>query len=126
MSDIKFDQVSRSEGGTLAKLWRKVLEENNYLPAIPFLVNRYIRTSNEMSNRVADVKRKTKSTLIANITASDMTFKTFTDLLFNFLKVKRVEIIVKVTLPDDTVRAHSVIVKYEGEDSGPTSTKQQT
>jgi hypothetical protein len=118
MSDIKFDQVSRSEGGTLAKLWRKILEENNYLPAIPFLVNRYIRTTNEMSNRVTDVKRKTKSTLIANITATDMTFKTFTDLLFNFLRVKRIEITVKVTLPNDTVREHSITVK--GEDNGPT------
>ena len=86
-------KTSTTETGTLAKLWRKILVESGIMPGITFLVNRYLaRTKTDSSM----LKKKNRSTLLTDISATEMSWKSFVDLLFNFLNVKSVEFIVKI------------------------------
>lgn len=102
--------VSSKEGGALAKLWRKILTENNYLPVLDLLVAKYIRENDVTSGRVENAKRKTKSSLIANITSSDMTIKTLLDLMFNFLKVPLVTITITIKHRTGQETHHSISI----------------
>lgn len=109
MSDLKFDkQISNNESGVLAKLWRKILIENNLENALPLLINMYIKNNDETDGRSLTVKKKNKSTLTSNITATDMTFKTFLDLVFRLLKVTKIDISVKLTFSNGRETTHSV------------------
>jgi hypothetical protein len=102
--------VSRNEGGVLAALWRKVLAENNYMQILDYLIDRYVSKNDEFNGRVSKIKKKAKSTLISNVTTGDMTIKTFFDLVFNFLKVKKMTISIKLTFPNNAESVHSVTI----------------
>jgi hypothetical protein len=113
---IKLTDINnRTEGSVLATLWRNVLKETNMLPALDYFVDRYVNNTKGMESRVKAVKRKTKSTMMKNVTTNDMTWKTFLDLMFNFLKVKKITITIKLTHAngDDTI--HSVVVNNAGD-----------
>ncbi len=111
MSKIEFDpNLSSKEGGALAALWRAVLKENNFFYMIDLLVNRYVRKTDAMEGRSKVVKRKTRSSLITNITATEMTFKTFLDLLFNFLAVKKVTITIMLTHHNNDESVHTISI----------------
>ena len=106
--NINFKDINNTPGGALAKLWRNMLSGNNLYPSIGHLVNRY--TS---KNSVADTKnsvRKTKASLIGNITAGEMTWKTFIKLLFEFIAVRKVDITIKLTFANNTEKLHSVTI----------------
>lgn len=110
--DYKLDKpVSNNESGVLAKLWRKIITENNYLPALDLLVRRYMEENDIAAGRIKNVKRKTKTTVVSNITATEMTFKTFLDLVFNLLKAKRLDISIKVTLHSGKESIHSISIQ---------------
>ena len=65
--DTKFDKsVSNNESGVLAKLWRKIISENNLLPQIGMLINKYL-DEDETNQRVQAYKKKNRSTLTENI-----------------------------------------------------------
>ena len=102
------DPVSNKDSGVLAKLWRKVILESRLENSLNFLADRYVKRSEPMSSRVANVKRRTKSTVMKNITDSDMTIKTFLDLVFNLLGAKKLTIYIKITYPNGTESVHSV------------------
>lgn len=109
MSDYKLDKpVSSNESGVLAKLWRKILKENNFMPALDLLVKRYLDTNDILKGRNKNHKNKTRSTIIANIAATEMTFKTFLDLVFNLLRAKRLDISIKVTMQSGKTSTHSI------------------
>ncbi len=111
MAEIKITQpISKKETGVLAGLWRNILRDNNYLPALDYLVNRYVARTDKMEGRVLNMKRKTKSSIIKNITDPEMSFKTFIDLLFNFLSVKRIDISIKLTFPNGNETLHNIAV----------------
>lgn len=99
MGDIKLEDkpISNSESGILAATWRKLIIENELKPALDHLVNRYVSESDPTHGRVKNIKRRNRSTLISNICASDMTFKTFIDLIFNLLRGVKLDIHIKVT-----------------------------
>jgi len=126
---LSFDKpVSNKEGGALAKLWRKILNENNYMPVLDILVNRYTRDNDVTDGRVESSKRKTKSSLLINITSSDMTIKTLLDLLFNFLRVPLVTITISITHRNGDVTHHSVMIDgndYNNDESETTRMKEK-
>jgi len=106
---IKFDPLDNNrEGSILVKLWRNILKETNLINAIEYLVDRYTNKSNAS---IKMVKKKTKSSLIKNVSATDMTWKTFVDLIFNVLNVKKMTISVKLQYPNGKESIHSVVVE---------------
>lgn len=105
---IKSSQSSNVEGAVLSNLWKKVLAETNLVNALDFLITKYVDQSNH-SMKVQ--KRRTKSSLTKNIYSDDMTWKTFVDLMFNFLKIKRIELVIKLHHPNNDVTMHSITFK---------------
>jgi len=113
---IKLSDINnRTEGSVLATLWRNVLKETNMLPALDYYVDRYVNNTKGMESRVKSVKRKTKSTMMKNVTANDMTWKTFLDLMFNFIKVKKIVISIKLTHANGEDTIHNVTVNNAGD-----------
>lgn len=111
MREVDFNKpVVRTEAGVLAALWRDVIVKLKLVPALDILIKRYINDSDKKAMAIQSVKKKTKSTLVANITASGMTFKTFLDLLFNFLRVRKVHISIKLELYSGDETVHTIIV----------------
>lgn len=101
---------NKNESGVLAALWRKILIENNFMPALGMLVSRYLKDQEAKEGRVKNLRKKNRSTVVNNIAATEMTFKTFLDLIFNLLKVKRCDISIKLTYHNGNTSTHSVSV----------------
>lgn len=99
-------KTSTTETGILAKLWRKILVESRIMAGITFFVNRYLAKTKTDSNML---KKKNRSTLLTDISATEMSWKSFVDLLYNFLEVKEVEFIVKIQW-DSRETIHSIKV----------------
>ena len=91
-SEIFTDKVDNTPGGVLTHLDK--------------LTDKYVRNQ-ELSN-VSSVKRKNKSTLKMNMTAKSMSFKTFMDLVFNFLPVKAVSFTIKLTYSNGDSTEHQL------------------
>lgn len=119
MSKIKFNTpISQNESGVLAQIWRKILLENNYDKALDVLVQRYVDRADRAKEKDATLKMKNKSTLITNITAPEMTFKTFLDLLFNLLTVRSVTMTVKLTFHNGSERLTTIRIEPTVADDG--------
>lgn len=116
--------VENSPGGLLSKLFRKIMIEANWLPYMDHLVERYV-SQTKLTN-VSAVRRQTKSTLKTSITSPAMTFKTFTDLIFFFLRAKKMDITVKLTYAngDETVHHVSCTPNRSLKEEGETDDKQ--
>ena len=109
MSQNKLPDVyPRTENGLLAKLWGKVIRENSYQNRLIYLISRYARKADAMSDRVKVVRVKQKFTLTKNVFEKEMTFKTFMDLLFNFLEVVKVDVTISLKFADGTKSVHTV------------------
>lgn len=109
----KLDPPAKTESGVLAVLFRKIWRENRFRDYFDILLNRYIEENDISAGRSKNVKRKTKSTIVSNLTATEMTFKTFIDLLFNFIKIKKLTITVKLTFQSGSETLHTVVVNGE-------------
>ena len=108
------DEVSNTESGVLAKIWRKILIERRITPSLGLLIDRYLQDQHLNEDNLAkNVKKKNRSTLINNITAKEMTIKTFLDLLRNLLKVKRLVIHIEITTAGGETSVHSLSVTGE-------------
>lgn len=108
------DEVSNTESGVLAKIWRKILIERRITPSLGLLIDRYLQDQHLNEDNLAkNVKKKNRSTLISNITAKEMTIKTFLDLLRNLLKVKRLVIHIEITTAGGETSVHSLSVTGE-------------
>lgn len=120
MREVDFNKpVARTEAGVLASLWRDVLDKLNLIPALDILIKRYLNESEKKTQSIQSVKKKTKSTLVSNITASGMTFKTFLDLLFNFLRVKKVHFSIKLEYYSGDETVHTITVDSAAIDNEP-------
>jgi len=109
------DKTTSNPHGVLAKLWRSIVIENNLLNTLDYLVNRYV--NNTARTAAKNIRRKTKSTLMADITAKEMTWKKFTNLVFNYLGAIRMDITVKLTFPNGNKSYHTVsMVKADAEE----------
>lgn len=108
--------VSRNEAGVLAGLWRKIVRENNFENNLGFFINKYINKHHSQDGTKKVLKTKSKSTLLTNISATEMSIKVFLDLLFNLLNVKYITISIKLTFPNGEESIHSI--KVENDTSG--------
>jgi len=103
---IKLEEITTFQEGTiLTKLWRNILHDINYINNLEYLVNRYV---NKTKSSVNMVNRRTKSSLIKNITAKDMSWRTFIDLIFNVLDIKFMTISIKLDHADGTSTVHHI------------------
>lgn len=111
MAKLDFDQApSCNESGILVMLWRKILKESGLSNSLNTLIEKYLNKHDKTEGRIKSVKKQTKSTIVNNITASEMTFKTFMNLLLNLLNAKRVKLTVEITYPSDRTTTHSISV----------------
>lgn len=123
--EIEFNTpVDNNESGVLSALWRNIVLQLNILPAMDVLISRYCNSSSTNLGNEQSIKKKTKSTLVANITSTGMTFKTFLDLLFNFLRVKKINISVKLTYANGDESFHSINVDQNAVDYEPDEEKE--
>lgn len=103
------------ESAVLSKLFRVVLKELNLLNKVEYYIDRYIRNANK--NDLAVQKRKTRSSLSKNIVADEMTWKTFSDLIFNLLRVKKCRITIELFHINNTKSVHSVNMVKDVDDT---------
>jgi len=111
--------------GALAKLWRIIIRDNNLEKNLGYLVSRYV----EMNSPCAkNLKRKTKSTIEADVTANELTWKKFTHLIFQYLGAVRLDVTIRVTYPNGKCTNHTVGLKAsEPDDLGdPRDIKEQS
>lgn len=116
MADFKSiltEPTSNTGSGVLAKLWRKILIDNGYIAALGNLTDRYQKDQEQAGLTTPSLKKKNKSTIIANVTAKEMTMKTFVDLIFRFLRARSLTISVKVTFHNGKDSVHSVTMGYQ-------------
>lgn len=107
--DFKFKEpTSNNESGVLAKLWRTFLDDNRLNGKLPTMVETYLDNDNDP--KVTVVRKKNRSTLYGNIAAPEMTIKTFFDLMFNLVRVRRIEFSIKVTFPTGKESIHTVCI----------------
>lgn len=94
--------------GALARLWRNIIKENNLEHSLGYLVTRYVSRSGETAK---NIRRKTRSTLEADITSNEMTWKKFTHVIFHYLGAVRLDVTIKLTFPNGNHSIHTVGIK---------------
>lgn len=113
MADFDLDKpCSNNEAGVLAALWRKVLNDLgiNHLARLSVFIDKYLQKTDPLNGEVANLRRKNKSTVNKNIVATEMTFKTFMDLMLNLLNVVKIDISVKIYFPNGEHSVHTITV----------------
>jgi len=99
--------------GALASLWRSIIKDNQLQHSLGYLVTRYIaRTGEESKN----IRRKTRSTLEADITSNEMTWKKFTHVVFHYLGAVRLDVTVKLTFANGNHSVHTIGIKSSDND----------
>jgi len=99
-------EVSKTEAGALAKLWKKIIVENGMVNSLDHMINRYSRRSSTMKAG----KIKTKSHITKDINSSAMSWKTFTDLLLNFVGVLKFDISIKMYYRNGDTSLHVMTI----------------
>jgi len=94
--------------GALAKLWRIVIRDNHLENSLGYLVSRYVELN---SPSAKNLRRKTKSTIEADVTASELTWKKFTHLIFQYLGAVRLDMTIRITYPNGKSTNHTVGLK---------------
>jgi len=96
--------LDNTPGGVLAGIWRKIVEKGGHDKAMGHYIDKFMSTvsgvdenGNKTEKVNASMLRKTRSSLTNYIHAPTMTWKTLNVLLFELLKVKKVELYMKVT-----------------------------
>jgi len=97
--------VNNTPQGALAQLWRNVVKDTGIGNNIGYLITRYVKRNSSDSKTI---KRRTRSTIEADISASELTWKKFTHILFEFLGVVRMDISIKLTYSSGNSTLHTV------------------
>lgn len=100
--------MSRDVGSILSKLFRKIITETGEINRAEALLDTYLKNSVDETTG----KKKDKSAAITAVVSEYMTWKTFMDLITNYLKVKKITIIVKLDHGNDR-RGNPVITVHE-------------
>lgn len=106
------DKVSASdENAVLAKLWRNILKDSNRnsREKLELLVDAYLRKNNH--SKIKGVKLKTKSTVVDNVTADGMSFKTFIFNVFSILTPLKATLTIKLDWPGGGTTVSSIVIK---------------
>lgn len=101
MKEIK----NKSEGAALAKLWILILNELGIVNRIPSLINRYVERESHCS---LSRKKKSKSTITADHDSESMTWKVFLNLIFNVLRIPRIDFTITLYHPNGEKSIHTV------------------
>jgi len=105
--ESKFKEVASTENGILARLWRRIVFDNNLQNALPFLIQRYSKKGT-----------RNTSTIVSLITNSELTWKAFVFLVFEILTVKELELTLELTKNDEVYKVSIKLtkddVKYPG------------
>jgi len=96
---------SNTPQGVLAKLWRKVITENNLQNSLGYLVTRYVVANSDESRTL---RNKTRSTLESDISSKEMTWKKFVHLVFNYLGAIKMDIAIKLYFTNGTTSMHNI------------------
>jgi len=99
MEDLERTPVATTENGLLAKMWRKIILENNLQSSLVFSVKRYWRKNRNKKGAL------NTGTLNKLIKGSELTWKRFLLLLFDVLGVKKLIFTVVVHKGEKTVKA---------------------
>ena len=99
-------EVSKTEAGALAKLWKKIIVETGMVNSLDHMINRYSRRS----STIKAGKIKTKSHITKDINSSAMSWKTFTDLLLNFIGVLKFDISIKMYYRNGDTSVHTMTI----------------
>jgi hypothetical protein len=102
-----------TEGGILSNLWRKILKDLNITNKIPALVVMYLNKENMKSVKL---KKKSKTSLVNDITSSNMTWKVFLNLIINLLNVNKMTFTVTLEFKNGEKSVHSIDVKTNRKD----------
>lgn len=105
--DLK-GQPTNTPQGALARLWRNVIKDNGLEHNLGYMVTRYIDRTGEKSK---NLRRKTRTTLEADITAKEMTWKKFTHLIFHYLGAMRLDVTIKITFANGMSSVHNIGIK---------------
>ena len=105
--NLKNIKPANTEHGVLTKLWLIVLRDKGYLNIMQQLITRYVNNTNLTSKVTV---KKTKASITADVTATEMTWKKLLNLLFNVLQIKKLVITIKMVGEDDTESYHSITV----------------
>jgi len=99
--------TASNEGGILAGLWDTIYKSTGAVNSVKYLTDEY--TKRHYSNSLINNKPKTRArnTLLSNLNAPTMTWKVFMDLVFNFLNVRKITIVIKLTHNDMSETIHS-------------------
>jgi len=106
---MKFrSRTTNTPQGALAKLWRNIIKDNRLENSLGYLVTRYIaKNTGESKN----LKKKTRSTLEADISAKEMTWKKFTHLIFHYLGAVQLDVTIMVSFANGQNSAHTIRLK---------------
>ena len=105
--NLKNIKPANTEHGVLTKLWLIVLRDKGYLNIMQQLITRYVNNTNLTSKVTV---KKTRASITADVTATEMTWKKLLNLLFNVLQIKKLVITIKMVGEDDTESYHSITV----------------
>ena len=99
-------EVAKTEAGALAKLWKKIIIETGMEHSLDNMINRYARKSSTMKAG----KLKTKSHITKDIHSKSMSWKTFVDLLLNFVGVLKFDITIKLYYRNGDTSLHTMTI----------------
>jgi len=82
-------ESASNEHGMLARLWRKIIFENNLEKNLLYFIDRY-------SRRLDVSKKKSKGVVVKVALDKQISFKSFLFLLFEVLRIKKVRLCVEL------------------------------
>lgn len=100
--------TSRDVGSILSKLFRKIVQDTGEINQANALLESYL--NNSIDEKTG--KKRDKSAAVTSIVSEFMSWKTFMDLITNYLKVKKITIIVKLDQGKDR-NGNPVITMHE-------------
>ena len=111
--DGDIDTPAGDEGGILAGLWMRIVEDLGIKPNIPSLINIHIDKMLREGKIKPSETAKIRSSLLKNTTKTSMSWKVFLELLFSVLNIKGLKINLILKHLDNRITAHSVNIIKE-------------
>lgn len=117
--------MSRDVGSILSKLFRKIIAETGEVNQADALLDTYLKNSTDPETG----KKKDKSAAITAMVSEFMTWRVFMDLITNYLKIRKITILVKLEhgkdrYGNDKVTMHEITVASKTEENNNIEAKQ--
>jgi len=96
--DKLVNKIANTPNGILTRMFRKIIFETGLVRSLMHFIDRYRAEGGE----------RVKTTIVKDITSSELTWKAFIFLLFEILKVKKINFKIEITWPNDNETAHEL------------------